>query len=669
MTKVEDRSQESNDNESSEKSNTSKESDIKDKIKKNHNRKKAKHSDDINLDKMKRATVTFWKEPCREILETLKKDKKAVLFRAPAVKAFQDQKDKEFYKNQIKEPRDLGTITKKLNGDKYTPKEFYNDIKLCWTNALTFNEDDTEVYKCALYLQDLADKLFKEKNINDIIDRYNNTDNITDDKDLNTNDNTNNSNNNTNDSNNPGDKINLNESGLLENGLKEKNGVNNGDNDNIAKKEKERKDSIDSNSSDKSKKEKDKDDDSYNESEHKKHHHHHKMTGKKRRRHKHHDKDKDKDKDKIKEENNDEEKKEKKRGRKRKKIDNDDIIKISKKKINFDDLKKKYPINYPVILSPEEIERTAKKNGKKIKKMVKLNNFGKNHDNNHHKSENHKKRAKNANNNNNNTINITNINTINTTDKCKNITYKYEVGFLGNANDQKINCILIDNNIVEDEKRRMENKNMANYDVNCNTEDIQVIHKYRNTNNNTNNNNTNNVNGINENTQKKKKNDVVKNKNNYINNKTNNSINISNNNNNNNINNNNSANINYISLNNNENEESNNINIINNQETITKSNNISIDNSINEIRMIPEINTSVKIVDKGYEKSMESRIEIARYFDNLTDSNMIDLLVYIENIRPQSIRILENDTIYIDMEAFNEDTFSKVIEYIKNFVE
>ena len=86
------------------------------------------------------------------------------------------------------------------------------------------------------------------------------------------------------------------------------------------------------------------------------------MTGKKRRRHKHHDKDKDKDKDKIKEENNDEEKKEKKRGRKRKKIDNDDIIKISKKKINFDDLKKKYPINYPVILSPEEIERTAKKN-------------------------------------------------------------------------------------------------------------------------------------------------------------------------------------------------------------------------------------------------------------------------------------------------------------------
>ena len=93
-----------------------------------------------------------------------------------------------------------------------------------------------------------------------------------------------------------------------------------------------------------------------------------------------------------------------------------------------------------------------------------------------------------------------------------------------------------------------------------------------------------------------------------------------------------------------------------------------MDNSINEIKMINEINNAVKIVDKTYDKSMELRIEIAKNFDNLTDSNMIDLLVYIENIRPQAIRILENDTIYIDMEAFNEDTFNRVFDYIKNFV-
>ena len=79
-------------------------------------------------------------------------------------------------------------------------------------------------------------------------------------------------------------------------------------------------------------------------------------------------------------------------------------------------------------------------------------------------------------------------------------------------------------------------------------------------------------------------------------------------------------------------------------------------------------NTSVKIVDKANDKNLDMRIEIAKNLDNLTDSNMIDLLVYLENIRPQAIRILENDTIYIDMEAFNEDTFKKVMDFIKNYI-
>ena len=100
-----------------------------------------------------------------------------------------------------------------------------------------------------------------------------------------------------------------------------------------------------------------------------------------------------------------------------------------------------------------------------------------------------------------------------------------------------------------------------------------------------------------------------------------------------------------------------------------KSNNVSIDNSINEIKMVNDMNnTSVKIVDKANDKNLDMRIEIAKNLDNLTDSNMIDLLVYLENIRPQAIRILENDTIYIDMEAFNEDTFNKVMDFIKNYI-
>jgi len=190
---------------------------------------------------------------------------------------------------------------------------------------------------------------------------------------------------------------------------------------------------------------------------------------------------------------------------------------------------------------------------------------------------------------------------------------------------------------------------MANYDINCNSDIIQVTHRHRNTNVTQNINN--NINGISENIQQKKKNEITKNKN--INNSINTNLNNSNN------------NISNVSINNNDNE----INKeINNIEIVQKSNNVSMDNSINEIKMINEINNAVKIVDKTYDKSMELRIEIAKNFDNLTDSNMIDLLVYIENIRPQAIRILENDTIYIDMEAFNEDTFNRVFDYIKNFV-
>ena len=629
MTKVEE--QESNDNEASIQSSTSKENDIKNQLRKNHNKKKVNHEGDLIPKKVKKVSGSYWRDPCKDILEILKKDEKASLFRHPAVKSFRSQRDKEYYKEKIKEPRDLGTITKKLKHENYTPKEFRNDIELCWSNAISFNEDDTEVYKYALYLKDLSDKLFKEKGFDYILEKYNNekdketSNSVAEEKDLNMNDNTNNSNNNTNDSNNTGDKINFNE--ILENGIKEKNGVNSEENDSgndkVIKKDKKRKDSIETNSSVKS----NKDDDSYNGNKHKKHHHH-KLTGKKRRRHRHkkedEGEDKDKDKEKTKEENNDEEKKEKKRGRKRMKIDNDDIIKISKKKINFDDIKKKYPINYPVIASPEEIEKMTQKKGKnKIKKMVKLNN--KNHDNHH------KRRAKNANNN--------KVNNINIVEKDKKATYKFDWQPLEKDNEQDVDYILIDNQ-NESDRRRIENEQMANYDINCNSDNTpNVPLKLKNTIT-----NHSNINSITEVPQKKKKNEITKNKN-IINNNIND--------------------INNVNINNNETDENKNINNI---EIVQKSNNVSIDNSINEIKMVTEPISTVKIVDKSYEKSMELRIEIARYFDNLTDSNMIDLLVYIENIRPQSIRILENDTIYIDMEAFNEDTFNRVIEYIKNIV-
>ena len=79
-------------------------------------------------------------------------------------------------------------------------------------------------------------------------------------------------------------------------------------------------------------------------------------------------------------------------------------------------------------------------------------------------------------------------------------------------------------------------------------------------------------------------------------------------------------------------------------------------------------NNDVKIVNNANsEKNMELRTELGKYFTCLTDEKMIKMLVYIENIRPQSLRILENDTIYIDMEAFNSDTFKNVFAHLKTF--
>ena len=96
----------------------------------------------------------------------------------------------------------------------------------------------------------------------------------------------------------------------------------------------------------------------------------------------------------------------------------------------------------------------------------------------------------------------------------------------------------------------------------------------------------------------------------------------------------------------------------------------NINSNINSGRSMNNniINISDKAIDPKDEKKMQLRLEIAKYFDNLSDSNMVELLVYIENIRPQSIRILENDTIYINMEEFNEETFNKVFEFVKKFV-
>ena len=481
---------ESNDNEGSNKSSTTKDNDIKSRLRKHPNKTKILYTNELLNKKSKKNS---WKDTCREIVESLKKDEKSYLFRQPAIKSFSDPKDREYYKQQIKEPRDLGTISKKLKSETYTLKEFIDDIELCWSNALTFNDSNTDVYQCAVYLKELTNKLYKEKDVEDLLEKYNSNNQHGEEKEIIMNDNTNISNNNTNDSNNTPDKINL-----SENNISDK--INNANNYS------EQIDSIGSNSSNNKS---NKDDESYDGSEVKKNNKN--ITGRKRGR----------------PSNNKEEdiSVEKKRGRKKKKIENENTNNANKIKriLNYEDIKKAYPINYPIIYSLNDIEKIIpkKQGGKtKNKKLVKMNN---------------------------------------------------------NKNNENINSNI--------KKGRLNNKQASNKN------DLESSDKKVNK-------------QIEDNKNKKSENEKI------------------------------------------------------NDNTSNENNNNNNKKANNDVKIVNNANS---------EKNMELRTELGKYFTCLADEKMIKMLVYIENIRPQSLRILENDTIYIDMEAFNSDTFKNVFAHLKTF--
>ena len=530
---------ESNDNDVSNKSSTTKENDIKSRLRKHPNKTKVLYINELpNKKAKKNSGISFnqlWKDTCREIIETLKKDEKSFLFRQPAIKSFSDPKDRKIYKDQIKEPRDLSTISKKLKTESYSPKEFYDDLELCWSNALAFNDKSTEAYQYALYLQDLAAKLYKEKGLEELIDRYDN-------------ENISSHNNTTNYGTNSDDKINLNENMGTDN----KEGNDNSNNNKINK-ESEQVDSIGTNSSEKS----NKDDESYEGSDLKKN----KVTGRKRGR------------PKLKEENIIQETEDKKKGKKKKK-QNDENININNNKIikkinNLDDIKKIFPINnYPVLTTPDDLSLLVKNKNKAKNKIKKIT---KNTNNNNIK--------KGKNNINNNTIIE------------KKITCKYEWELLDNTKYNKISDEQKEDGTL---RKELENNLMSKFDINCSCD--------------------NNMSSTNKIMNNEQDNNLKKNKN---------EINKANNDN----------------------------------------NKINKNNNINDIKNKNNINNAIKIVN---DKNNELRLQIAKYFDHLNDNSMIKTLVYIENIRPQSIRILENDTIYIDMEAFTDDTYKCVFDFMNN---
>ena len=590
-------------------------SDIRSRLRKNPNKTKHLYTDELiekrTKKKVENSTPLKEKDICRTILDIVKKDEKSFLFRQPAIRAFSNQKDKEYYKKQIKEPRDLGGIAKKLKTPKYSPQEFYEDMELCWSNALLFNEDTTQVYQHAIYLKDLCNKLYKEYGLFDILNKEK-------EKEIesNTNVNTNDSNTSFNDKN-KNDNNKDNKNNRSKSRSKDKS-----ENDNP---------SINSNKSSNNNAESN----NYNDSSYSSELKSNKIIGKKRKRQKHNGEKEKHLETTIKENDEDEDEENKinhKKGgrKKRNKLMNEitDIVqpaqtKKSKNKTSFEDIKKKLPINFPIISEINDLNKISQKRksnsqnkGNNTKLLTINNSISSNSKNGRSPVHNNNKRKHHSQLQNNNINNISNTNTKNNTningsfninmidenDK-RRIAYEFIMDIfkskfpIQNEEAQKNNNNNEKNSYYsyDPERFKTENQELAKYDNNCNYENVYKIDT--------------------KNQKKKQSHHVDLNKNNYA-----------------------------LNMNNM------NMNLINSGKAMNSNNN------------------SVKIIDPKEDKKMQLRAEIAKYLDNLTDSNMIELLVFIENIRPQSIKILDNDTIYIDMEAFNEETFIKVFEFVKKFV-
>ena len=112
----------------------SKENSIRNRLRKNPQKAKTIYSaNEIISNEQLKSIPEKELKICKFILEKIKKHEKSSSFRQPAIRSFQSQRDKEFYKSIIFHPQDLGHITKKLNSKKYMNlQQFYDDLTLIW---------------------------------------------------------------------------------------------------------------------------------------------------------------------------------------------------------------------------------------------------------------------------------------------------------------------------------------------------------------------------------------------------------------------------------------------------------------------------------------------------------------------------------------------------------
>ncbi|KAL1510285.1 hypothetical protein AB1Y20_006605 [Prymnesium parvum] len=95
---------------------------------------------------------------CKAIVRDLRKNKDAQDFLEPVNWKSLGLMD---YPNIIKRPMDIGTVSKRLDAGQYASvHSLYADIDLIWTNAMTYNKDESTIYILAHDLKQYTDKKF-----------------------------------------------------------------------------------------------------------------------------------------------------------------------------------------------------------------------------------------------------------------------------------------------------------------------------------------------------------------------------------------------------------------------------------------------------------------------------------------------------------------------------
>lgn len=112
----------------------------------------------------------------KQLIENLELDPKCFIFLEPVDVEGLGLTD---YLEIVKNPMDISTIKKKLKLNNYNSlQEVFSDLNLIWSNCKLYNQEGSEIYLLAVYMEKLnkklIDKMFKEKEKTEKIEKRKN---------------------------------------------------------------------------------------------------------------------------------------------------------------------------------------------------------------------------------------------------------------------------------------------------------------------------------------------------------------------------------------------------------------------------------------------------------------------------------------------------------------